>query len=109
MWQEYKVQFDPTVTLYPTYTLAFMPVGRLAAVCTTELSPIDEKFITLKRFNYFSTYSTLLISPRMTLLYQTDAHLFMSTSPTTQRRLYYPCKLTEGGIGCDPGIFCAWL
>jgi hypothetical protein len=47
MWQEYKVQFDPTVTLYPTYTFAFMPVGRLAAVCTTELSPIDEKFMTL--------------------------------------------------------------
>jgi hypothetical protein len=85
-----------------------MPVGRLAAVCTTELSPIDEKFMILQRVNYMSAYSTLLISPRMTLLYHTEAHLFMSTSPTTQR-LYYPFELTEGGIGCDPRILGAWL
>jgi len=30
------------------------------------------------------SYSTLLMSPLMTLLYQTDAHLLMMTSPTIQ-------------------------
>jgi len=45
------------------------------------------------------------MSPRITLLYQTEAHLLISTSPT--KAIKVGEALTKGGIGCDPAIFSA--
>ena len=59
------MQFDPIVQFLPKYNLAFIPVGSEGAVCNTEFSPIE--------VNY--PISTLLISPLITALYQTEANL----------------------------------
>lgn len=51
------------------------------------------------------------MSPRMTELYQTEAHLLMITSPTIIiiGWIMIILVLTDGGIGSDPAILCAGL
>ena len=77
MWHEYRVHFDPMVTLSPMTTPAGMPVGREAAVWMTVLSPTEVNFPIV----------TELISPLMTELYQTDDHCLILTSPTMRIEL----------------------
>ncbi len=71
IWQEYSVQFYPIVQFLPIYNLACIPVGRDGAVWRTEFSPMEVNWL----------ISTLLMSPLMTTLYQTEANLLSYTSP----------------------------
>lgn len=53
-------------------------------------------------------YSTLLISPLTTVLYQTEAHLLTNTSPTI-RELAFKYVLTKGGVRGNPSILASWV